>query len=119
MTFRLKRVYEPASEDDGYRILVDRLWPRGISKDDARLDLWLRRIAPSDELREWYGHEVDKWPEFRERYRAELESHRDLIGLLHDIEHHRGLVTLLFGAKDEAHNEANVLIEVLKESDKS
>jgi DNA-3-methyladenine glycosylase len=114
MPFKLKRVYEPASPDDGYRILIDRLWPRGVSRDAADVDLWLRRIAPSDELREWYGHELERWPEFRERYRDELASHGDLVGLLHDIEHHRGVVTLLFGAKDEEHNEANVLLEVLK-----
>lgn len=113
MTIRLKRVYEPYSEEDGYRILVDRLWPRGLSREAAHVDLWLRRIAPSTELRTWYGHELDKWPEFRERYMRELESHRELIELIGDIERHRKRVTLLFGAKDEEHNEAEVLAEVL------
>ena len=116
VTVRVKRAYDPPSDSDGYRVLIDRLWPRGIAEKDLRVDLWLRRIAPSDELRKWYGHDLDRWNEFRDRYRAELASHGDLVGLLHDIERHRKVVTLLFGAKDEEHNEANVLLELLNES---
>ena len=114
MSIKLKRIYEPFSEDDGYRILVDRLWPRGVSEEAAHIDLWLRRIAPTTELRTWYGHEIEKWPEFQQRYKKELETHEELLGLIGDIERHRKTVTILFGAKDEKHNEADVLIEVLK-----
>ena len=114
MAITIKRVYEAPAESDGYRILVDRLWPRGISEDAAHVDLWLRRIAPTDELRSWYGHEVEKWPGFRERYEKELAGHAELLDLIGDIERHRKTVTLLFGAKDEEHNEANVLLEVLE-----
>ena len=113
VTIRIKRVYEAPDEADGYRILVDRLWPRGLSSGSARIDLWLRRIAPTDELRSWYGHEIERWPGFRERYERELAGHGELLDLIGDIERHRKTVTLLFGAKDEAHNEANVLLEVL------
>ena len=116
MTIRLKRVYEPRADEDGYRVLVDRLWPRGVSEEAAHVDLWLRRIAPSDELRKWYGHEVERWPEFQQRFREELADHPDLLGMLLDIERHRGTLTLLFGAKDETHNQANVLFDVLKEA---
>ena len=115
MTLRIKRVYEPAEASDGYRILVDRLWPRGLSTESAAIDLWLQRVAPTTELRKWYAHELDKWPEFRKRYREELAGHAELLDLVRDIERHRKVVTLLFGAKDEAHNEADVLLEVLEE----
>ena len=114
MTIRLKRVYDAMAEEDGYRVLVDRLWPRGLSKEAAHVDLWLQRIAPTTALREWYGHDVGRWPEFRERYRAELVGHEELLDLLCDIERHRKVVTLLYGAKDEEHNEAAVLLEVLE-----
>ncbi len=114
MAIRLKRVYEPVSGQDGYRILVDRLWPRGLPADSAHVDLWLRRIAPTTELREWYHHDVAKWGEFQERYRDELSVHGELLDLILDIERHRKTVTLLFAAKDENHNEANVLLDVLR-----
>lgn len=114
MTIALKRVYDPPSESDGYRILVDRLWPRGLSTDDAHVDLWLRRIAPSDELRTWFKHETPKWEEFASRYEDELGTHGELLDLIGDIERHRKRVTLLFGAKDEQHNQAVVLLGVLK-----
>ncbi len=113
MTVRIKRVYEAPAESDGYRILVDRLWPRGLSAESAHIDLWLRRVAPTDELRSWYGHEVERWPGFRECYERELAGHAELLDLIGDIERHRKTVTLLFGAKDEEYNEANVLLEVL------
>lgn len=113
MSIKIKRVYEPEAPGDGYRILVDRLWPRGLSSDGAHVDLWLRRIAPSDELREWFGHDPARWDEFRQRYLAELAEHPDLLDLVGDIERHRKTVTLLFGAKDEEHNQTEVLLEAL------
>ncbi len=115
MGIKLKRIYEPFSEADGYRILVDRLWPRGVSGESAHVDLWLRRIAPTTELRTWYGHDLEKWPQFQELYEKELSSHEELLDLIGDIERHRKTVTILFGAKDEQHNEADVLIEVLEQ----
>jgi uncharacterized protein YeaO (DUF488 family) len=115
VTIRLKRVYEPPADQDVYRVLVDRLWPRGLSEEAAHVDLWLRRIAPTTELRKWYGHDVGRWPEFQTRYRDELSAHTELLDLVRDIERHRKVVTLLFGAKDEAHNEAIVLLDVLKD----
>lgn len=114
MAIKLKRVYDPPEDQDGYRVLVDRLWPRGLSKESAHVDLWLRRIAPTTELRTWYSHDIAKWLEFQTRYREELSGHGELLDLLHDIERHRGVVTLLFGARDETHNEAVVLLGVLK-----
>jgi len=115
VTIRLKRVYEPSTDDDGYRVLVDRLWPRGLSEEAADVDLWLRSVAPSTELRKWYGHDVARWPEFQARYRGELSTHGELLDLILDIERHRKVVTLLFGAKDESHNEAVVLLELLRD----
>lgn len=114
MSIGLKRVYDPAAESDGYRILVDRVWPRGLTEETARVDLWLRRIAPTTELRKWYSHDVEKWTDFQRRYEEELARHGELLDLIGDIERHRKTVTLLFGAKDEDHNEANVLVDVLK-----
>ncbi|HEX5014572.1 MAG TPA: DUF488 family protein [Candidatus Limnocylindrales bacterium] len=113
MSIVVKRVYDPPSPDDGYRVLVDRLWPRGLSKGTAKLDLWLRDIAPSTELRTWYDHQVERWPEFQRRYAAELEGKGALLDLLADAEAHHGRVTLLFGARDREHNEATVLADVL------
>jgi uncharacterized protein YeaO (DUF488 family) len=114
MAIKVKRVYSPPSPEDGYRVLVDRLWPRGLSAGAARLDLWLRDVAPTTELRTWYGHQLDRWPEFQERYEKEVAEHGELLDLIRDIEHHRKTVTLLFGARDEEHNEAQVLAEVVK-----
>jgi uncharacterized protein YeaO (DUF488 family) len=114
MSIELKRVYDPASESDGYRILADRLWPRGLTEESARVDLWLRRIAPTTELRKWYSHDVEKWPEFQKRYESQLAAHGELLDLILDIEHHRKIVTILFGAKDVEHNEANVVLAALK-----
>jgi uncharacterized protein YeaO (DUF488 family) len=109
---RLKRVYEPAASEDGIRILVDRLWPRGLSKEKAAVDHWMKDIAPSAELRKWFGHDPDRWPEFRRRYMEELRQHTALLDEIRDLADGQ-TVTLLFGAHDEQHNDAVVLREVL------
>lgn len=110
---RLKRAYEPAEAADGRRILVDRLWPRGVSKKSAHIDLWFKEIAPSTELRKWFGHDPAKWNEFRKRYFKELEEHSEpLAQLLEHVGH--GPVTLVYGAKDEEHNDAIVLKDFLE-----
>jgi uncharacterized protein YeaO (DUF488 family) len=111
--FRLKRIYEKPSRDDGFRVLVERLWPRGMKKEDARIDLWLKDVAPSPELRRWYAHDVAKWPEFRRRYSAELEANPEPVSLLRERAK-KGNVTLLFAARDEEHNSAVVLKEFLE-----
>ena len=110
----VKRVYEGAANDDGYRVLVDRLWPRGLTKEKAQVDLWMKEIAPSDALRKWYGHEPEKWPEFEKRYRAELAKKKDLLAQIKQLQKEHGKVTLLFGRKDEKQNQAVVLADVLK-----
>jgi uncharacterized protein YeaO (DUF488 family) len=112
VNIRIKRVYGPHSEQDGKRILVDRLWPRGLSKEKAGVDLWLKEIAPSTELRKWFAHDPARWIQFQNRYRAELEKNAESVALL-KREAERGPVTLLFGAKDEEHNEAVVLRSML------
>ena len=109
---KLKRIYDLPTPDDGRRVMVDRLWPRGIAKDAARLDDWLKEIAPSDELRKWFSHDPAKWKEFRERYRAELNSYGDLLAELRAAAK-MGTVTLLYAAKDGEHNNAVVLKELL------
>jgi len=112
MKVALKRVYEPPSPSDGTRILVDRLWPRGLSKDKARVDLWLKEIAPSTELRRWFAHDPAKWAEFQRRYRAELDANPDAVSEL-KAALADGPATLVYGAKDEAHNDAVVLAAYL------
>lgn len=109
----LKRIYEPKTANDGFRILVDRLWPRGVSKQKAGLDLWLKDIAPSNELREWFAHEPKKWPEFQKRYREELSAKTEQLTMLRNFEKEHGKITLLYAARDEGHNEAVVIAEVL------
>jgi uncharacterized protein YeaO (DUF488 family) len=112
MIFVLKRVYEPCAPEDGKRFLVDRLWPRGISKDAARIDLWLKEIAPSTELRKTFCHDPLKWQEFRSRYLEELAENEAAVKIL--LDHgSRGTVTLVYGAKDPEFNHANVLKEYL------
>jgi uncharacterized protein YeaO (DUF488 family) len=113
MSIVVKRVYDLASPDDGYRVLVDRLWPRGLSHARARLDLWLRDVAPSTALRTWYGHRVERWPEFQKRYTKELEEHPDLLDRVLELEREHQRVSLLFAARDREHNEAQVLAAVL------
>ena len=112
MTTAIKRIYEPASRSDGMRILVDRMWPRGIKKDKAKIDVWLKDVAPSTALRRWFGHEPARWKTFRERYRAEL-SKSEALAQLRDLARTAKRVTLLYSARDERHNQAVVLAEVL------
>jgi uncharacterized protein YeaO (DUF488 family) len=109
---KLKRVYERPSSGDGLRVLVDRLWPRGLSKGDAAADLWLKDAAPSPVLRRWYGHDSRRWERFKDKYRAELGRQPEVLDLINDLRR-RGPVTLLFAAHDEAQNHAVVLREVL------
>lgn len=112
MNVMMKRAYEPAAETDGKRILVDRLWPRGLSKLKAQIDLWLKEVAPSTELRQWFGHDPSKWVEFQKRYRAELKNNPALPEL--QALSHEGPITLVYAARDELHNEAVVLKQVLE-----
>jgi len=109
---KIKRVYDAPDGDDGTRILVDRLWPRGLTKERACVDVWLKDIAPSTELRKWFGHDPAKWEQFRERYHRELEANVNLVSLLKE-KLKGGAVTLLFTAKDAEHNEAVALQEWL------
>jgi len=111
MPIKIKRVYEPASRGDGFRILVDRLWPRGVSKDD--IDLWLKDIAPSNALRKWFHHEERNWSEFRTKYRKELRENAEAVGRLRGVAKDK-TVTLLYGARDTEHNQAAVLLDFLK-----
>lgn len=108
----VKRIYEPAARSDGFRVLVDRLWPRGIAKERAALDLWMKEIAPSTELRRWFGHDPKRWRQFQARYRAELHEHGPELAALRSRAR-KGTVTLLFGARDLVHNEAVALKEIL------
>lgn len=109
-----KRVYEAAAESDGYRVLVDRLWPRGVSKEDAHLNDWIKEVAPTDELRKWFDHDPVKFPEFEKRYRSELKDKSDLLLQIRK-KAMDNTVTLLYGAKDTEHNQAIVLQKLLNE----
>ncbi len=109
----LKRAYEPPSPEDGFRVLVERLWPRGLKKTAAALDLWLKEIAPSPELRRWFSHDPAKWEEFCRRYWAELADRQDAVNLLQE-KLRQGRVTLVYGSKDEAHNAAVALKKFLE-----
>lgn len=111
-TIKTKRIYAPAQKADGYRVLVDRLWPRGLKKENAAVDLWLKDIAPSNELRKWFSHDPEKWLEFKTRYFKELADKQALIQTIIE-KAHSGSVTLLFGAKDDHHNNACALQEFL------
>ncbi len=112
MKIKTKRVYEKSENEDGYRILVDRLWPRGLTKEKANVDLWLKEIAPSTELRKWFGHEPAKWNDFKKKYVAELKENIEPVSVLKEKMKKR-TVTLLYGAKDEEHNEALVLLNYI------
>jgi len=108
MNIQIKRVYEKPDPKDGFRILVDRLWPRGLTKEKAAADLWLKDIAPSTELRKWFNHDPEKWKEFQKKYQKELQENKEAVSVLK--EHlKQGPVTLLYAAKDEVHNEADVI----------
>ena len=113
MNIRIKRAYEQPDKGDGVRILVDRLWPRGLTREKVSVDLWLKDIAPSSELRKWFGHDPDKWKSFRARYQTELRHKEDLIKVL-EQKAREGKITLIYGARDEQHNEALVLKQYLE-----
>lgn len=113
MNIKIKRAYEQPDKDDGKRILVDRLWPRGLTKEQAKVDLWLKEIAPSTELRKWFGHDPDKWKRFRGRYETEISHKDDLINML-KRQAGEGTITLIYAARDERHNEALVLKQFLE-----
>ena len=109
---RTKRVYDPAEPGDGYRVLIDRLWPRCVSRERAHLDEWARDLAPSTDLRKWFNHDPERFPEFRKRYRDELRAHTDLIDALR-ARAGRGTVTIVYGARDTKHNDAVVIAELV------
>jgi uncharacterized protein YeaO (DUF488 family) len=113
-TLRIKRVYDPADDEDGTRVLVDRLWPRGLTKERAAVDIWLKEIAPSTELRKQFGHMHERWDEFRREYRGELGGNKDAVERLADLAA-KGTVTLLYGARDQERNHAVVLLEYMNE----
>jgi len=114
---RIKRIYEIAVEEDGFRILIDRLWPRGIKKEKAKIDMWLKEAAPSNELRKWFSHDPKKWEEFQKKYAEELASKQELLKEIKRIEKEKGTVTLLYSAKDLDHNNAAALKTILQGSD--
>ncbi|MGN1254938.1 MAG: DUF488 domain-containing protein [Prevotella sp.] len=108
----IKRVYLPAEDSDGYRVLVDRLWPRGIKKENAKIDLWAKALAPSAELRKWFNHIPERFEEFSKKYVEELKANPEVAPILDELRQH-DKVTLLYGAKDEQHNNAVVLLHLL------
>lgn len=112
MDIQIKRVYEDISKTDGFRILVDRVWPRGMTKEKAAIDLWLKEIAPTTELRKWFGHDPEKWKEFKKRYKKELKQNEEAVNQVKQ-QIKKGKVTLVYSAKDEEHNQAVVLQEFL------
>lgn len=111
---RIKRIYENPMGTDGFRILIDRLWPRGISKEKAKIDLWLKEIAPSDELRKWFSHDPEKWTDFKKEYKLELANNPESLKIIKEIMKKEKTITFLYAAKDEEHNNAIVLKEFLK-----
>ena len=113
---KLKRIYEEPARDDGFRVLVDRLWPRGVSKEKARLDLWLKEIAPESALRKWFAHDPKKWTSFQKKYREELKNKKDLVVGLEKIIRENKNVTLLYAAKDQDHNEVVVIKDFLEKT---
>lgn len=110
---KVKRVYEKPSEEDGYRILVDRLWARGLTKEKAKIDLWLKEISPSNELRKWYNHDPKKWEAFKNKYKYELKGKEELLKQIKLLEKEKGIITLLFSSKEEKLNNAVALAEIL------
>ncbi|PAV31433.1 hypothetical protein CIL05_01905 [Virgibacillus profundi] len=116
MPVQIKRTYEESNKNDGVRVLVDRIWPRGMSKEDAELDHWMKEVGPSDDLRKWFGHDPNKYEDFKKKYKKELESgdQQEELEKLKDItKKHNKNVTLLYAAKDEKNNQAQVLKEIL------
>jgi uncharacterized protein YeaO (DUF488 family) len=113
MDVRLKRAYEPPAASDGYRVLIDRLWPRGVSREEARLNEWARELAPSGELRRWFGHDPERFEEFRRRYTGELAGQKEKLRELRRRAR-RGTLTLVYGARDREHNDAVVLAQILR-----
>jgi uncharacterized protein YeaO (DUF488 family) len=111
---KVKRIYEAPEKGDGFRVLVDRVWPRGVSKERAHLDLWLKDVAPSDALRKWFGHDPKRWTEFAAKYRKELRGKKEMVRQLKQLEEEHGIVTLLYSAHDEQHNQAVALRNFLK-----
>ena len=111
--FEIKRVYEKPAKNDGTRVLIDRLWPRGLKKEEADIDYWMKEIAPSDMLRKWFAHKEERWQEFKSRYLKELKEKNELLEQLMDLGKNKK-VTLLYAAKDEERNNAQVLLEILK-----
>jgi uncharacterized protein YeaO (DUF488 family) len=114
---KLKRAYDKPARADGERVLVERLWPRGLTKEKAKIDLWLKEVAPSTELRRWFGHDPDRWSEFRKRYRAELKDKEDLIETLRK-KSNQGTITFVYSARDEEHNGALALKKFVEGSSK-
>lgn len=110
----IKRIYDKPEKKDGFRILVDRLWPRGFSKEKAKVDLWLRDVSPSDSLRKWFSHDPEKWDGFHSKYRDELKGKNEIIKKIRQIEKEKKTITLLYSAKDEKHNNAVVLKDILQ-----
>lgn len=117
MSITLKRVYEKPAVADGKRILVDRLWPRGLTKEKAKVDIWLKEIAPSTELRKWFNHEPSKWPQFKKRFRTEMHNNTATLSVLKEFLAN-GKATVVYGAKDEEHNEAVVIKEYLEDNNR-
>ncbi|MEZ5351197.1 MAG: DUF488 family protein [Bryobacteraceae bacterium] len=113
MPFRLQRIYQPSSNADGFRVLIDRLWPRGLSKQAAAVDLWLKEIAPSTELRKWFNHDAAKWTEFQSRYRRELEAQPEAFECLRSLGAGGAVVTLLFATREERYHHGVVLLQLL------
>lgn len=112
--FKLKRIYEEAEKSDGFRVLVDRLWPRGVSKDSAQLDLWLKEVAPSASLRKWFSHDPKRWEEFEKKYRQELTDKDEYLQELISLEKKHKTVTLLYSAKNTKQNQAVLLAKILQ-----
>ncbi|NHI03131.1 putative uroporphyrin-III c-methyltransferase [Candidatus Nitrosotalea sp. TS] len=111
---KIKRVYEVSSEEDGFRILIDRLWPRGLSKESAKIDAWLKDIAPSDDLRKWFSHDPKKWTDFKKKYREELKRKRDTVSMIRSLEKEKKIITFLYSAKNKEYNNAVFLQEYMQ-----
>ena len=116
--YKIKRIYDEPSKADGYRMLVDRLWPRGVSKARAKVDLWLKEVTPTDKLRKWYSHDPERWIEFQRMYKSELKDRLDALNQIKEIEKEKKIVTLVYAAKDTKHTHAIVLLKTLEKISK-